>query len=280
MKQIPAFALYGETRQPPDLLHIERIEDRAAALDWRIKTHRHPGLDQMLLIRSGGGELVADGWKTRFEGQTALFVPQMCVHGFTFDPGTDGVVLTAHSSTIAAALGEGSEVLDRLKAPMVETADVQVSFAMQELAAEYASVAQDRAAMLRGWLNIAARWFARRASDAPNETGGTRSQQIYADFQTLLEAHFTTDKSVVFYANKLGRTAPHLNRVCKELTQTSASTLILRRVVLEAQRELAYTSQTIAEIGYALGYPDPAYFSRAFRRGAGCSPKEYRAGLQ
>lgn len=279
MDHIPAFALYGETSQPPDLLHVERIRDRAAPLDWRIKTHRHPGLDQMLLIRSGGGQLLADGWETRFEGGAALFVPQMCVHGFAFDRGTEGFVLTAHSATIAAALDGGADALSRLRAPMVAAADAQISFAMQELAAEYAGLAADRAAMLRGWLNIAARWFARRAA-GPEPRAASRAQQILADFQALLETHFATEKSVVFYAEQLGRTAPHLNRVCKALAEAPASTLIQRRVMLEAQRELAYTSQTVAEIGYALGYPDPAYFSRAFRRAVGRSPKEYRAGLR
>jgi AraC family transcriptional activator of pobA len=47
----------------------------------------------------------------------------------------------------------------------------------------------------------------------------------------------------------------------------------------EAQRSLAYTRMSVAEVGYTLGFEDPAYFSRAFRRHYGQSPSEYRQGL-
>ncbi|WP_265282906.1 helix-turn-helix domain-containing protein [Verminephrobacter aporrectodeae] len=44
----------------------------------------------------------------------------------------------------------------------------------------------------------------------------------------------------------------------------------------EARRNLACTHLSIATIAYALGYADPAYFSRAFTRDAGLSPRSFR----
>ena len=38
---IPNWSLYGESRTFPDVLHIERLTDRAAGLDWQIAPHRH-----------------------------------------------------------------------------------------------------------------------------------------------------------------------------------------------------------------------------------------------
>jgi AraC-like DNA-binding protein len=44
-----------------------------------------------------------------------------------------------------------------------------------------------------------------------------------------------------------------------------------------ACRMLRETRDRIADIAMALGYGEPAHFTRAFRRWAGCSPREFRA---
>ena len=45
----------------------------------------------------------------------------------------------------------------------------------------------------------------------------------------------------------------------------------------EARRLLIFTTASINEIGYQLGFNDPAYFSRFFTREAGMTPGRYRA---
>jgi AraC family transcriptional activator of pobA len=47
--------------------------------------------------------------------------------------------------------------------------------------------------------------------------------------------------------------------------------------MLEAKRQLHYTSNPISEIAFALGFDDPAYFTRFFTRQAGCSPRAFRS---
>ena len=71
----------------------------------------------------------------------------------------------------------------------------------------------------------------------------------------------------------------HLNRLTRAATGDSALHLIEARTLGEARRNLAYTNLSIATIAYALGYADPAYFSRVFTRDAGVSPRAFRAQL-
>jgi AraC family transcriptional activator of pobA len=52
--------------------------------------------------------------------------------------------------------------------------------------------------------------------------------------------------------------------------------MIDRRALLEARRALCYTNWSVAEIAYALGFADPAYFTRVFTRRTGCSPRQFR----
>jgi len=49
-----------------------------------------------------------------------------------------------------------------------------------------------------------------------------------------------------------------------------------QRLLLEAKRELVYTSMTISQISDQLGFSEPAYFSRFFKRMTGRSLKEFR----
>src|SRR3546814_7719008 len=45
---------------------------------------------------------------------------------------------------------------------------------------------------------------------------------------------------------------------------------------MHAKRKLTYSRISAAEIAYQLGFKDPAYFSRFFRRYTGKSPVEFR----
>ena len=52
--------------------------------------------------------------------------------------------------------------------------------------------------------------------------------------------------------------------------------MIHQRLLLEAKRQLVYTTQTIQQVSDDLGFSEPAYFSRFFKRFAGVSPRAFR----
>lgn len=67
-----------------------------------------------------------------------------------------------------------------------------------------------------------------------------------------------------------------LRKACLSIAEQPPIKLVHARVLLEAKRQLLYTSKPISEIGYALGFDDPAYFTRFFSRRVGMSPRAYR----
>lgn len=69
----------------------------------------------------------------------------------------------------------------------------------------------------------------------------------------------------------------HLNALCRKGRRRSASVLVRERLTLEAKRLLAHSELTAAEIAFRLGFEDPAYFARFFRREAGVPPTTFRA---
>ena len=95
-------------------------------------------------------------------------------------------------------------------------------------------------------------------------------------FHALIEQRFRESRSIEAYAGTLGITATQLNNVCRTHAGKSALQLIHDRVLLEARRNLVYTVMSVSEIAYALGFSDPAYFSRFFRQRTGVSPGAFR----
>ena len=95
-------------------------------------------------------------------------------------------------------------------------------------------------------------------------------------FVHLLETHFREHLPIEHYASRLGISAAHLNALCRRLAGQSALQLINQRLLLEAKRCLVYTTMTVSQVSDSLGFSEPGYFSRFFKRGSGLSPKAFR----
>jgi len=62
----------------------------------------------------------------------------------------------------------------------------------------------------------------------------------------------------------------------KKTTGLSVSYWILNEVMLEARRLLYYSQLNVKEITHKLGYDDPAYFSRLFKKATNTTPLAFR----
>lgn len=99
---------------------------------------------------------------------------------------------------------------------------------------------------------------------------------LYRDFLTQLnnnfkKYHFTSD-----YADLMFIPLKRLNRACKSVTGKTAGKIIADRLDFEAKRYLYYSSNTVKEISYELGFSDPTYFIKFFRTINGESPNVFR----
>jgi len=302
MKSIPRFALYGTHDQPDwiDLVHFERIPDRARLFDWEISPHVHDALIQVLVPRKGGGSVLIDGAAWALKPPCVVVVPARCVHGFRFTPGTDGAVVTAAQRPLeAAAKAIAPELLGTIRRPAVIRIDPKGRHAkalrplVDAIERESATHAPGQAA---AGVSLLMALFVQIARLGEGGAGGLRSdgdgsvdrsdvgsatRQRIDDrvlrFQALLDAQFRTQRAVGHYAQALGITAGQLTRLCHEGLGLSTLAAINARVVHEAQRELAYSSLSIKQIAAELGFDDDAYFGRFFKKQTGHRPTEFRA---
>jgi AraC family transcriptional regulator, transcriptional activator of pobA len=95
-------------------------------------------------------------------------------------------------------------------------------------------------------------------------------------FRDLLEKHFKIEKHVQFYAGEMMITEKRLNQATAKLLGKTPKHMIDERVLLEAKRLLAYTKETIKEIGFVLGFEEPTNFIKYFRKHSQLTPVEFR----
>ncbi|MET3036910.1 helix-turn-helix transcriptional regulator [Chryseobacterium sp. NRRL B-14859] len=114
-----------------------------------------------------------------------------------------------------------------------------------------------------------------RDFDRSDSSAGLSYFKHYQDFETLIEQHFTTQKSIAYYASLLGISSKHLNRIVQTVVQKTATEVITERVVLEAKRMLMYLNESLVEIAFRLGYDEYSYFVRVFRKSSGMTPTQF-----
>lgn len=103
-----------------------------------------------------------------------------------------------------------------------------------------------------------------------------RSSLIYQQFRLLLEAHYTEWKTPSHYADRLSLSPVYFNDTIRKRSGQSVSAHIQGRNVLEAKRLLVYTEHTVSEISHQLGYEDPIYFGKLFKKHTQLSPLQFR----
>lgn len=101
-------------------------------------------------------------------------------------------------------------------------------------------------------------------------------QERLDEFISLLEAYVATHKDVPFYTDKLNLSTFQLNAITKKMLGKTCSELINEHIILEGKRHLLATSNQVNQIAHLLGYDDPSYFIRFFKKNTGYSPEAFR----
>lgn len=104
----------------------------------------------------------------------------------------------------------------------------------------------------------------------------SRYKEIAWNFRELLESNIRTNRAPSFYAERLNITVAYLNEAINAVWGTSVSKNIQDEIILQAKRQLVYTTDRVKEIAHSLGFDDYSYFTRLFTKVAGVSPMLFR----
>lgn len=196
--------------------------------------------------------------------KTLLFNREFyCVHTFDSEVSCNGLLFF------------GSSIAPRIKLDQKETERLQALYSVLE--EEFSVSDTNQEEMLRILLKrfiirctrLARKQILKR-NDDPLDIDLVRS------FNVLVEEHFKVKKTVGEIAALMHKSPKTITNVFSRYSEISPLQVIHNRIMMEAKRMLLYTDKSSKEIGYELGYSDPAQFSKLFKNICGMTTIEFR----
>jgi len=131
--------------------------------------------------------------------------------------------------------------------------------------------------VINAYLTILLSEFNQLSADP--STGRSLHDPRYDEFLDLVNKEFREIRDVGTYAARIHISSKQLNRICKEASGRTPGQLLDMRIHLEASRLLHYTNRSVKEISYDLGFGEPSYFIKFYRRISNQTPHQYRQYL-
>lgn len=273
-------------------LHCEALGTLASQLGRSMFTHRHDRFFQVHYVQSGAVRVQLEDVLYQLRGPMVFLTPPAFLHAFVTEDDAEGHVLTVDQQLLWPMLddeatwpsGQAAVVpvclaVDALVGEHADEAH-RVACLLDQLQAEYAGRRPGRAQSLLLLARLVFISLLRLSSQALRAPPSCREElQVFRHFGMLIEAHLREHWTLPQYAGVLGLTEQRLNEICRRVAGKPPKRLINERLLQEARRLLLYTGQPVSQVGYALGFEDPAYFGRFFLKHVGVAPGSYRAAM-
>ncbi|ADD42390.1 helix-turn-helix domain-containing protein [Stackebrandtia nassauensis] len=243
--------------------------------------HRHT-FYELVLVTAGTGWHVVDFAAHPIRPPHLGFIAPGQVHWWRDAVGLDGQVLL-FTDEFLLAHPRDREVWQALgRRPWLNL----TGFERREFAALFAQLSAEYRRRDAGFLSVLQSYLhvllvrACRVADGMALTMATdRPAAVVREFNRLVTHSGWSGYSVRDYATRLGVSVGYLTEVVKQVRGVTPGQLVRRARVLEARRLLGGSDLTIAQVSHALGFSDPAYFCRFFRRETGSTPGSFRRSV-
>lgn len=243
-----------------------------------------------ILMLSGRGTISDDDDELRLRAPCLMGLPWSASALLRIQAGGVGYQLAMDDLVITNAIGHNPDSADlrllvgrRVLVPLENAPEVlaNATHAFQQILRETRNPGIGSETMVEAQLRAVLVYLYRySANDEAMSRSWGRAARILRHFRQLLEVHFHDRWSVARYGAEIGISADHLHEVCRRELGRTPSQLIRERVIHEACLRLERSSQTVEQIGGALGFRDVGHFSRYFRGSLGQPPGAYRRWFQ
>ncbi|MGI9576187.1 4-hydroxyphenylacetate catabolism regulatory protein HpaA [Alloalcanivorax xenomutans] len=270
-------------------VHYDALGRMADFFGRNMPAHRHVRFFQVHYVKSGMVRVYLDEHQYHQRAPLFFLTPPTVTHAFVTDAHADGHVLTVQQQLVWSLLEESGDLGDvsdiaalcvaasQLPAPQAP-AMAGLDRLFDQLRAEIQRPRPGQSQAVRALAQLIFIDLFRLARNRVTPQPVRHEDlSLFQRFQMLIEDHYPHHWTLTRYADELGVTENRLNEICRRTAGKSSKRLVFDRLMQEARRLLIFTTASINEIGYQLGFNDPAYFSRFFTREAGMTPGRYRA---
>lgn len=233
--------------------------------------HLH-GFYEIIWFQKGSGTHYVDFNQYAIAPGTIFFISPGQIHSFDTKHDQEGYVLK-----ICAELFDDFVSLSCVTVQDKDSAALEMLIgAMQEELKKEDSLGHREAlhALVKLFVIMVRRSYAGMNPSAPNPH--KVSYKAFLNFRKLIEENYCRLHTVKDYASLLNVSSKTLTLYVNECSKYSPLELINNRIILEAKRLLRYSVLSVKEIAFRLGFEDPSYFAKFFKRMVKQSPADYR----
>jgi len=241
------------------------------------------GRNWIFVLVSGSGSVKTENETTSLQGPGLIWIPAQQSAELTLAAGSRGawlaitndslgqISLSGHIAEDMRRLASRSQLGTRIERDVAARLATLINLMSEELRSG-ASGAEE---MVRHQLAIVAILLWRTSNLTPS-AARPAPRTIVSNFLSAADQQMRSRWSVADYARYLGVSVDRLTSAVQRATGKTPLALIHARLFAEARQMLEDSGLQIAEISAHLGFDDPAYFSRFFKRLSGKSPRQYR----
>lgn len=247
--------------------------------------HWQRDLFHVILLNRGAGCVKIDFRETQIQPPQAYFTKPNQVVGMAATEkcsgtiiGFNGSLCLEYENSAAGCKGILFQPPDQLPhIPLSYQEEEKLMLVLRAVKGELQQQASDQRAMLATYLRLILISCSRIKAKHTQKSKPTEKEfELKKRFIELVDIYYKTHHSVGDYAKMLGISPKSISKRFHQLNAGKPSDVIKHRIVLEAKRLLAFSDLSIKEIGFELGFDDPGYFSRFFKKATRLSPKSYR----
>lgn len=169
-------------------------------------------------------------------------------------------------------LGSESGAFVRLNAKQTEKWQLFFRLIRDELSVQQ----QGYERILTAYTNILLVELARKLRNTKQAEHLSLGETRVLEFEQLVEEQFLKYKTPAWYASELHVTPNYLNKLCRQYRMLKSGEIIRKRIGVEAQRLLRFTSLSVAEIAHLLGFEHASYFVTFFKKQTQLTPEQFR----
>jgi len=252
--------------------------------------HRHDEFVQIHFVESGRFDLRLDSSHYAVQAPALFFTPPAVPHAFSFAPDVRGHVLTLRKSLASRILERDPSLPDSvglvpfcalLRAGEGRRLAREIAIGFRLLLRELDEPVQGSATVSEGLVQaiLALALRAPRQEEAARD-GSRRDLVAYRQFLALVDQNFREHWPVSRLASTLGLTEWRLHEITQSCAGAPPKAILRQRLAQDARRQLAFTDAGVKQIADWLGFADPAYFCRFFKRLTGETPSAYREHIR
>ena len=233
--------------------------------------HLH-GFYEVIWFQKGSGTHYVDFNQYPIAPGTIFFISPGQIHSFDTKHDQEGYVLKVCAELFDDFVGLSCVTVQDKDSAALE----MLVAAIQEELKKEDSLGHREAlhSLVKLFVIMVRRSYAEINPSAPNPH--KVSYKAFLNFRKLIEENYCRLHTVKDYASMLNVSSKTLTLYVNECSKYSPLELINNRIILEAKRLLRYSVLSVKEIAFRLGFEDPSYFAKFFKRLVKQSPADYR----